>query len=110
MSNFASFTEQARSSLEAGDHKKFADLMSSNFNLRRKTYGDAVVGAANLRMIEIARKHNCAAKFPGSGGAIVGMWNGKDTALIRQDILKLRRELESEGFVFLELIPKVYEK
>lgn len=110
MHNFASFTEQARLSLETGDHKKFAELMSSNFNLRRKTYGDAVVGAANLKMIEIARKHNCAAKFPGSGGAIVGMWNGEDSASMIQDLIKLRRELESEGFVFLELVPKVYEK
>lgn len=110
MRNFASFTDQARSSLEVGDHKKFAELMSSNFNLRRETYGDAVVGAANLRMIEIARKHNCAAKFPGSGGAIVGMWNGEDDASMTQDLIKLRRELESEGFVFVELLPKVYEK
>lgn len=109
MQKFASFTEQARTSLEAHDHKIFAHLMSSNFNLRRETYGDSVVGASNLRMIELARQHNCAAKFPGSGGAIVGMWNGVNRSSEQKDLLKLRRALESEGFVFLELVPMVYD-
>lgn len=108
MQKFASLTDQAKASLESHDHKQFAHLMSSNFNLRRETYGDAVVGASNLRMIELARQHNCAAKFPGSGGAVVGMWHGNDPATEQKDLLKLRRALESEGFVFLELVPKVY--
>lgn len=108
MKKFASFTESARTSLLDGDHKNFAKLMSANFNLRRETYGDAVVGAANLRMIELARKYNCAAKFPGSGGAIVGMWNGEESSE-KNDLLQLRFALEKEGFVFLELLPKEYE-
>lgn len=105
MQKFASFTEQARTCLQGNDHKGFAQLMSSNFNLRRETYGDAVVGASNLRMIELARNHNCAAKFPGSGGAVVGMWNGEDPKTEVKDLLQLRRALESEGFVFLEITP-----
>lgn len=109
MQKFASLTEEARNSLETQDHKKFAHLMSSNFNLRREVYGDAVVGASNLRMIKLAREHNCAAKFPGSGGAVVGMWDGKDNSTMQKDLLRLRRALESEGFVFLELVPMVYD-
>jgi glucuronokinase len=108
MQKFASFTDQARESLQARDHKRFAQLMSSNFDLRRETYGDSVVGAPNLRMVELARQHHCTAKFPGSGGAIVGMWNGEDTSKEEKDLLKLRRALENEGFVFLELYPMVY--
>ncbi|GAA5815661.1 hypothetical protein MFLAVUS_009174 [Mucor flavus] len=108
MKKFASFTEQARASLENNDHKKFAHLISSNFNLRRETYGDSVVGAPNLRMIELAIRHNCAAKFPGSGGAVIGMWNGDDHSTEKKDLLKLRRALENEGFVFLEVNPMVH--
>lgn len=108
MQKFASFTDQAYESLHAGDHKRFAQLMSSNFDLRRNTYGDSVVGASNLRMVELARQHHCAAKFPGSGGAIVGMWNGQDASEERRDLLNLRRALESEGYVFIELCPMVY--
>ena len=39
----------------------------------RSLYGSAALGGANLRMIELARRHGSAAKFPGSGGAIVGL-------------------------------------
>ncbi len=39
----------------------------------RGIYGDAALGEANLQMIEIARQYGAAAKFPGSGGAVVGM-------------------------------------
>ncbi|KAI8073514.1 ribosomal protein S5 domain 2-type protein [Gilbertella persicaria] len=107
MKKFGSLTDQARESLENHDHKRFAELMSANFDLRRETYGDSVVGASNLRMIELARQHNCAAKFPGSGGAIVGMWNpNHNTDTQAKDLLHLRRVLESEGYVFLEIFPQ----
>jgi glucuronokinase len=36
-------------------------------------YGDEVVDKGNLKMVEIARRHNSAAKFPGSGGAVFGL-------------------------------------
>ena len=39
----------------------------------RSLYGEAALGDANLRMIELARQYGAAAKFPGSGGAIVGL-------------------------------------
>ncbi|KAG2228121.1 hypothetical protein INT45_009167 [Circinella minor] len=105
MEQFASFTVKARENLIRGDHHGFAQLMTANFEQRRKTYGDPVVGAPNLRMVELARKHRCVAKFPGSGGAIVGMWDGSDEATRQQDLLKLRHDLESEGYVFVELAP-----
>ncbi|RCH99315.1 hypothetical protein CU097_015348 [Rhizopus azygosporus] len=109
MQKFASFTDQARHALETHNHQSFAQLMSANFDLRRQVYGDAVVGAPNLRMIELARQHNCAAKFPGSGGAVIGMWNGQDKSTEEKDLLDLRFALEREGFVFMILLPKVYE-
>lgn len=109
MRGFASFTDRARECLHVKDHHGFAQLMSANFDLRRKVYGDAVVGATNIRMIELARQHNCVGKFPGSGGAVVGMWDGKDAATRETDLRSLRRALEKEGFVFVEITPKVYE-
>ena len=44
-----------------------------NFAMRRKLYGDAVVGAENIAMIDIAKVHGLSAKFTGSGGALVCM-------------------------------------
>ncbi len=42
-------------------------------SIRRQMYGDEVVDKGNLKMVEIARRHNSAAKFPGSGGAVFGL-------------------------------------
>lgn len=48
-----------------------AALMDRNFDLRRCMFGDTALGARNLRMVELARSHGAAAKFPGSGGAVL---------------------------------------
>jgi glucuronokinase len=109
MRQFAQFTSDAKDALEQRDHKRFADLMSSNFNLRRAVYGDAALGNANLRMIELAKEYNCIAKFPGSGGAIVGMWNGSDPSRRSEDLRDLRWALEKEGFVYVEIVPNAGE-
>jgi glucuronokinase len=50
-------------------------------------------------MISIARKHNSAAKFPGSGGAIVGLCRDAAAATA------LKQELEANGFVYVDVIP-----
>lgn len=47
--------------------------MNENFDTRLSVYGKEALGAANLEMIEIARRHGSSAKFCGSGGAIFGM-------------------------------------
>ena len=71
--------------------------MDENFNLRRSLYGDECIGETNLKMIQIARSNGCAAKFPGSGGAIVGMANSVD------DFVVLRDAFEKDNFVFVPL-------
>ena len=90
-------TDEAKVAIQTSDTEKFKALMDENFNLRRELYGDACVGASNLRMIQIARDMGCSAKFPGSGGAIVGMANAKE------DFVKLRQAFEMEDFVFVPL-------
>lgn len=52
---------------------EWARLFSANFDNRRKLYGDAALGRDNISMVDIARAAGAAAKFPGSGGAIVGV-------------------------------------
>jgi glucuronokinase len=99
MKRFGELTDQARVALENGDHHTLASLMTDNFELRRKTYGDAVVGARNLQMVEIVRRHGGHAKFSGSGGAIVVFV--PDTASIKP----LQWDLEKGGFVFIKLTP-----
>jgi len=78
MRTFASYAEQAKEALMKRDFDTVAKLMDMNFALRRKIYGDKVIGEKNLEMVEIAHQLGSPAKFSGSGGAIIGMhdnWN-----------------------------------
>lgn len=50
---------------------ELASLMNANFKIRRSLYGDAALGSINLDMIQSAVDVGAAAKFCGSGGAIV---------------------------------------
>jgi glucuronokinase len=69
MAEFASFAEAGFSALKSKDLKEINRLVNANFNLRRKIYGDKVVGLENIKMIELIRTLGGAAKFTGSGGA-----------------------------------------
>lgn len=62
---------QGRTALLEKDYTKFAALMNRNFDLRRQMFGDQVVGALNIEMVEVARQVGAASKFTGSGGAVV---------------------------------------
>lgn len=73
MKQFADYAREAVEALEARDVARFATLMDANFDLRRRIYGDDVLGAHNLEMVQIARDHGMPAKFTGSGGAITGV-------------------------------------
>jgi len=72
MREFARIAELGRAALEQRDYVELSRLMNENFDLRRRTYGDDVLGARNLEMVSIARGLGFAAKFPGSGGAVFG--------------------------------------
>jgi len=57
------------------------------------------LGGENLKMIAIARQYGAAAKFSGSGGAIVGL------LLDESKKAKLAETFQTSGFVFIDLIP-----
>ena len=78
MATFAGYALEAREALEEKDHKHFGELMDMNFDLRRRIYGDKAIGERNLQMIGIARCLGASVKFPGSGGAVVGMYQGEE--------------------------------
>jgi len=98
MNTFASYAQEAKYALEEKDHKRFGELMDMNFNLRRKVYGDKVIGSDNLLMIDIARSLGATAKFPGSGGAIIGIYKDEE------HFNKLKEAYLSQGFRFTKII------
>lgn len=99
MRQFAEFAEQGRAAIERGDVSLLGELMNRNFDLRRELYGDEVIGAQNLEMVELARGFGLPAKFTGSGGAITGvLTSGADVGAISE-------AFESRGYRFLVATP-----
>jgi glucuronokinase len=103
MATFASYAQEAKHALEEKDYKRFGQLMNMNFDLRRSIYGDKVIGEDSLLMIEIARNLGAPAKFPGSGGAVIGMYEDDE------QFNKLREDYISHGFRFTRVLPDIHE-
>ena len=99
MRQFADYAREAVDALEARDIERFAHLMDANFDLRRRTYGDDVIGPGNLQMVDIARSHGMPAKFTGSGGAVTGV------VLDESRVPVMRRDFEEAGYSFRRVTP-----
>ena len=78
MKTFAQYASQCKEALYHQDVDQVSHLMDQNFDLRRKILGDHIIGKKNLEMINIARSCGCAAKFSGSGGAIIGLYQAQE--------------------------------
>jgi len=71
MAFWADLTVQAREALNQHDWPRLSALMNANFDKRQQIYQ---LSEGNLRMVETARSLGASAKFPGSGGAIIGIY------------------------------------
>ncbi|MBI3923648.1 MAG: hypothetical protein HY318_19670, partial [Armatimonadetes bacterium] len=90
--SWAGLADDARGAIEGGETRRLGELMNANFDLRRKVIGETALGADNLRMIQIARDLGHPAKFSGSGGAIVGIYQTDE------EFNLLQKSYESEGY------------
>jgi glucuronokinase len=79
MAKFAALAAEARDALLARDRQQIAQLMNDNFDTRRSIYQ---LPAAQVEMVEAARRVGASAKFAGSGGAIIGSY--RDEAMFQQ--------------------------
>lgn len=98
----ANLAEEGRTALLEKDYSKLAKLMNRNFDLRRSMFGDAALGALNIKMVEIARKVGAASKFTGSGGAVVAFCpDGPSQVKLMED------ECQKAGFIVapVEVVP-----
>ncbi len=57
-----------KAALEAGDAEAFRACINCNFDLRSEIFD---IAPADRALIELGRSHGAAAKFPGSGGAVL---------------------------------------
>ena len=75
MQTWASYAERGRQALLDGDRAKLHELIDANFDLRARLYQ---LDQGNLEMIQLARSTGASANFAGSGGAIVGLYEGEE--------------------------------
>lgn len=84
MKHFADLTVLGRDALLSRDTVRLGALMDENFNTRRSIYD---LPEWQLEMVDIARSCGASAKFAGSGGAIIGIY--QDESIFRSLCQKL---------------------
>lgn len=72
MLNLGENAQKGYAALKTGDLAVFDACINENFDLRASIYP---ITKKNLQMIDLARELGATAKFPGSGGAIIGTFN-----------------------------------
>ncbi|HQO36021.1 MAG TPA: GHMP kinase, partial [bacterium] len=73
MKRFAGITVEAKQALAEGDFKRLSELMNENFDLRASI---VPLRQADLRLVHTGRQVGASSKFAGSGGAVVGAYDG----------------------------------
>jgi len=75
MEYWADLSVQFREALQKGDRAAMHQLMNANFDKRASLYD---VGDGNRELVATARSVGASANFAGSGGAIVGIYDGEE--------------------------------
>lgn len=74
MQHFAEIARQGREALLAGDEARLSSLINENFDTRMSIYQ---LPAWQVEMVMTARACGASAKFAGSGGGIIGAYQGE---------------------------------
>jgi glucuronokinase len=74
LERIAGIAEIGKQALEEGNLKRLHQLMDENFELRSRIMR---ISENNFELIRTARKCGASAKFAGSGGSIIGMYQGE---------------------------------
>lgn len=74
MKHFAALAAEGREVLLRGDRRRLAELINENFDTRRRI---CQLPAWQVQMVDTARQCGASAKFAGSGGAIIGTFEGE---------------------------------
>jgi len=86
MERFAELTVDARAAIEHRDWDRLGRLIDANFDVRRSI---CKLPAEQIEMVECVRAAGAAAKFAGSGGAIIGTCDEKTFEQLQHDLSKI---------------------
>lgn len=85
MNRWAEIAAEGRNALVHRDYARLNALINENFDLRSQIYD---VGQGNLEMIQAARGTGASSNFAGSGGAVVGTYEGEEMFRALQTAMK----------------------
>jgi glucuronokinase len=71
LQKLVALAEEGRNDFRRGDFRRWPSLMNENFDLRSRIMQ---ISESNLEVIRTARRCGAAAKFAGSGGSIIGIF------------------------------------
>lgn len=85
LERIAEIAEIGKQAVQKRDYELVKKLMNENFDLRSRIMK---ISKPNMEMINTARRCGASAKFAGSGGAVIGMYEEEQT------YVRLKKEME----------------
>jgi len=85
LNTIARLAEEGKEAILNKDYRKLSRLMNDNFDERRKIMN---ITESNLELVELARSCGASAKFTGSGGSIIGIYENDD--MLKKLIIELK--------------------
>jgi len=87
LGRMAEIAAEGKKALIDKNHTHFFSLMNENFDLRSRIMK---ISPGNMEIIKIARSCGVSAKFAGSGGTVIGMYDHEDTfELLKKELNKI---------------------
>jgi glucuronokinase len=71
LARIAQIAEEGKTAIETKDYQKLHALINENFDLRSKIMN---ISEENKNMVKVARSCGASAKFAGSGGSVIGIY------------------------------------
>jgi glucuronokinase len=100
MRGFAGYAQEARDRILARRGGEIGPLMDANFDLRARI---CRISEGNLKLVDIGRRFGAFTQFAGSGGAVVGTYDGDPGRLER-----IRAAYEAFGASLL--VPRIQDR
>lgn len=86
LSEIADLAKQGKDAILKQDYEKLNKLINANFDFRCKIMN---ISESNMELVNTARNCGASAKFSGSGGAIIGMY--EDDEMLQKLIVNLQK-------------------
>lgn len=86
LNRIAQLAEEGREVIQQRNYKKLSKLMDENFDARAKIMQ---ISDSNREMVHTARECGASAKFTGSGGSIIGIYENDDA--LKKLIIELKK-------------------